>query len=179
MLTEHTPGWTPPSLKGVRTVAQVHCHQHAVLDDWSADGKLLNDAGADRERLDSGCCGLARNFGFEAGHLDVSVACAEQVLLPALREADDDTVVLADGFSCRTQIHQLDSGGREAIHLAEMLQQALRANGTTPRGPDLAVGDRPEAPGQMARVVTLVAAVGSVGAYAAFRVALRGAVARR
>jgi Fe-S oxidoreductase len=58
------------------------------------------------ERLHSGCCGLAGNFGFERGHLDVSRACAEQVLLPALRAADPNTAMLAEGFSCRTQIHE-------------------------------------------------------------------------
>ncbi|HZC72868.1 MAG TPA: FAD-binding and (Fe-S)-binding domain-containing protein [Jatrophihabitans sp.] len=121
LLTKHTPGWTPPRLDGVRALAQVHCHHHAVLDDWAADRALLEDAGAQVERLDSGCCGLAGNFGFEAGHLEVSEACAERVLLPAVRGAPSDAVILADGFSCRTQISELDSGGREAMHLAELL----------------------------------------------------------
>ncbi len=124
LLTEHTPGWRPPRLDGVNAVAQVHCHQHAVLG-WDADARLLERCGADAERLDSGCCGLAGNFGFERGHLEVSKACAEQVLLPAVRSADPDTVVLADGFSCRTQIHELDSNGREGVHLAELLARAL------------------------------------------------------
>ena len=85
-------------------------------------------AGVDVERLDSGCCGLAGNFGFTAGHGEVSRALAEQTLLPAIREADDDTVVLADGFSCRTQIHDLDSGGREGVHLAELLADLLQVD---------------------------------------------------
>jgi Fe-S oxidoreductase len=102
----------------------VHCHQHAVLK-WDADQELLDRAGADVERLESGCCGLAGNFGFTAGHGEVSEACAEQVLLPRLRAADAGTVVLADGFSCRTQIHQLDSGGHEGHHLAELLAAHL------------------------------------------------------
>jgi Fe-S oxidoreductase len=84
----------------------------------------------DVERLNSGCCGLAGNFGFTAGHGEVSEACAEQVLLPALRAADDETAVLADGFSCRTQISQLDSGGKTGQHLAQVLAAAL---GTHPR----------------------------------------------
>jgi hypothetical protein len=104
----------------------VHCHHHAVLG-WDADRQLLEDAGATIERLDSGCCGLAGNFGFEAGHLDVSKACAEQVLLPAIRGSSPDDVVLADGFSCRTQIHELDSAGREAIHLSELLARGQHA----------------------------------------------------
>ena len=120
LLTQHSPGYEPPRLDGVEGVAQVHCHQHAVLG-WDADRGLLESAGADVERLDSGCCGLAGNFGFTAGHGEVSEACAEQVLLPRLRAADAGTVVLADGFSCRTQIHELDSGGHEAVHLAQLL----------------------------------------------------------
>jgi Fe-S oxidoreductase len=119
LLTKHTPGWEPPKLPR-RVLSQVHCHHHAVLG-WDADAQLLNKAGAEVERLDSGCCGLAGNFGFQRGHYDVSVACAEHVMLPRLREAPPEAVVLADGFSCRTQIHELDSGGREGMHLAELL----------------------------------------------------------
>ena len=127
LLTEHTDGWQPPSAPpGTRAVAQVHCHQHAVLG-WDADQQLLSDTGVDVERLDSGCCGLAGNFGFTAGHGEVSVACAEQVLLPRLRQEPASTQVLADGFSCRTQIHQLDSGGHEGRHLAELLAAFLDA----------------------------------------------------
>ncbi|MFE0250182.1 FAD-binding and (Fe-S)-binding domain-containing protein [Streptomyces sp. NPDC059010] len=126
LLTEHSPGYEPPQLpdRSARAVAQVHCHQHAVLG-WEADARLLRRAGVDTERLDSGCCGLAGNFGFERGHFEVSRACAERVLLPRLREEDAGTVVLADGFSCRTQIHELDSGGHEAVHLAQLLASAL------------------------------------------------------
>jgi FAD/FMN-containing dehydrogenase/Fe-S oxidoreductase len=119
LLTEHTPGWQPPRLPR-QVLAQVHCHQHAIMG-WDADARLLKEAGAQVEQLESGCCGLAGNFGFERGHYDVSVACAEHVLLPKLRSAPADAVVLADGFSCRTQVHELNSGGREAMHLAELL----------------------------------------------------------
>ena len=123
LLTEHSPGYHPPRLTA-DALAQVHCHQHAVLG-WDRDAALLRAAGVDAEHLESGCCGLAGNFGFERGHRAVSEACAERVLLPRLREAAGDTVVLADGFSCRTQIHELDSGGKEAVHLAELLATGL------------------------------------------------------
>jgi Fe-S oxidoreductase len=123
LLADHTPGWQPPSLTGREVLTQVHCHQHAVLG-WTAETKLLDAAGARAEQLPSGCCGLAGNFGFQPGHADVSRALAEQVLLPRVRDADPAAVVLADGFSCRTQIHELDSGGREAMHLAELLAAA-------------------------------------------------------
>ena len=129
LLTDHTDGWVPPDAEAalgrrIKAVAQVHCHQHAVLG-WDADQDLLQRAGVDVEPLESGCCGLAGNFGFTAGHGEVSEALAEQTLLPRLRAEEKDTVVLADGFSCRTQIEQLDSGGKRGQHLAELLARLL------------------------------------------------------
>ncbi|HEY3714808.1 MAG TPA: FAD-linked oxidase C-terminal domain-containing protein [Jatrophihabitantaceae bacterium] len=116
-----TEGWTPPSLDGVHGVAQAHCHQHAVLG-WDADAALLEDAGAQISAV-GGCCGLAGNFGVERGHYDVSVAVAETALLPAVRAASPGSIVLADGFSCRTQLEQLaDNQGQ---HLAQLLAQHL------------------------------------------------------
>ncbi|HEX3489150.1 MAG TPA: FAD-binding and (Fe-S)-binding domain-containing protein [Streptosporangiaceae bacterium] len=126
LLGEHTPGWEPPTA-AKQVLAQVHCHQHAVMG-WDADASLLARAGATAEALESGCCGLAGNFGFQRGHGQISRDCAEQVLLPRLRDAPRETVILADGFSCRTQIHELDSGGREAMHLAELLAELLAAS---------------------------------------------------
>ena len=153
----------------------MHCHHHAALDDWAADRKLLERAHAEVNRLDSGCCGLAGNFGFEKGHLDVSKACAEQVLLPELRRADPDSVVLADGFSCRTQIHELDSGGREAVHLAELLDRAHREHSRTVPG-DLNPHDRPGDPSIMSRAAALSAVVVAAAAAA---VALERKLLRR
>ena len=102
-------------------VAQPHCHQHAVLG-WEADRALLARAGAQVAAV-GGCCGLAGNFGAERGHYDVSVAVAETALLPAVRAAPD-AVLLADGFSCRTQLDHLT--GRRALHLAELLDPGER-----------------------------------------------------
>ncbi|RFU19544.1 FAD-binding and (Fe-S)-binding domain-containing protein [Geodermatophilus marinus] len=116
-LLRDNPGWTPPSLAGLEVVAQPHCHHHAVLG-WAADERLLRDAGAALRRV-GGCCGLAGNWGVERGHHDVSVAIAGQQLLPAVAEAGPDAVVLADGFSCRTQLDQL--AGRTSLHLAQLL----------------------------------------------------------
>ncbi|MEV4438136.1 FAD-binding and (Fe-S)-binding domain-containing protein [Streptomyces sp. NPDC049577] len=113
--------WQPPRIDRPVT-GQTHCHQHAVLGD-SAERRLREQASL-RGALNGGCCGLAGNFGFERGHYDVSVACAEEQLLPSLRAAPAEAVVLADGFSCRTQIAQL-GGGRRARHLAEVLADAL------------------------------------------------------
>jgi Fe-S oxidoreductase len=138
LLGRHSPGWEPPHFDPgeLRALAQVHCHQHAVLG-WDADQSLLEAAGVEVERLDAGCCGLAGNFGFTAGHGDVSRAIAEQALLPRLRSEPLDeqhTVVLADGFSCRTQIHDLDSGGHEGVHLAEVLARGLHRERTRASG---------------------------------------------
>jgi FAD/FMN-containing dehydrogenase/Fe-S oxidoreductase len=116
-----TPGWAPPDLTGVHGVAQPHCHQHAVLG-WDADAALLRDGGADLRAV-GGCCGLAGNFGVEKGHYEVSVAVAETALLPAVRAAGPEAVVLADGFSCRTQLDQL--ADRIGIHLAQLLADRL------------------------------------------------------
>ncbi|MFC9915867.1 FAD-binding and (Fe-S)-binding domain-containing protein [Streptomyces sp. NPDC127197] len=157
LLTEHSPGYAPPRVPGSRALAQVHCHQHAVLG-WDADRELLRRAGIDVERLESGCCGLAGNFGFERGHLEVSRACADRVLLPRLRETDAETAVLADGFSCRTQIHEFDSGGHEAVHLAELLASAL------PGAPDGGYGTRPAPPGRTAKALALAGTGLAVGA---------------
>ncbi|MCK9922950.1 FAD-binding protein [Frankia sp. AgPm24] len=111
-----TADWSPPDLTGTTIVAQPHCHHHAVLG-WAADRALLTRTGATVTTL-AGCCGLAGNFGVEIGHYEVSVAVAGQNLLPAL-DAAPDAVVLADGFSCRTQIADLRD--RPALHLAELL----------------------------------------------------------
>ncbi|WP_375499835.1 FAD-binding and (Fe-S)-binding domain-containing protein [uncultured Jatrophihabitans sp.] len=116
-LLVETPGWTAPSLDGVEALTQPHCHHHAIMG-WDADRALLADAGATVKAV-GGCCGLAGNFGVEEGHYDVSVQVAETALLPAVRAAGDDTVVLADGFSCRTQLEQLSE--RRGIHLAQLL----------------------------------------------------------
>ncbi|GAA2901880.1 FAD-binding and (Fe-S)-binding domain-containing protein [Streptosporangium fragile] len=111
------PGWTPPDLGGVTVLAQPHCHHHAVMG-WHTDRDLLTRAGASVGSV-GGCCGLAGNFGVERGHYEVSVAVAETQLLPAVREAAEGTVLLADGFSCRTQLDQL--AHVRAYHLAELL----------------------------------------------------------
>jgi Fe-S oxidoreductase len=114
------PDWSPPRLD--RPVAgQTHCHQHAVLGD-AADRRLREAAGL-TGTLAGGCCGLAGNFGFERGHYEVSKTCAEEQLLPAVRAATPDTLLLTDGFSCRTQLEQLT--GRKGRHLAEVLAEAL------------------------------------------------------
>ncbi len=132
LLTE--AGWRPGAENPAglhtgarRAIAQVHCHQHAIMG-FDADRDLLRACGVDVDVLDAGCCGLAGNFGFERGHYDVSVACAEHALWPAVRDAEPDTAILADGFSCRTQI-EAGHLGRPGIHLAQLLAEMLPGQG--------------------------------------------------
>jgi Fe-S oxidoreductase len=126
-LLEETEGWRPPRLDDVTAVAQPHCHHAAVLG-WAADERLLRSAGATVTRL-GGCCGLAGNWGVERGHHDVSVTIAGHHLLPAVAALPDGGVVLADGFSCRTQLTQL--AGRSGVHLAELLAGRLPTRAAT------------------------------------------------
>lgn len=121
-LLARTDGWRPRDLSGTRVIAQPHCHHHAVMS-WTADEALLTSAGAEVVRI-GGCCGLAGNFGVEQGHYEVSVAVAESNLLPAVRDARPGDVILADGFSCRTQLDDL--ADTRAIHLAQLLAGATK-----------------------------------------------------
>ncbi|MDN5747493.1 MAG: FAD-binding protein [Pseudonocardia sp.] len=160
-LLNHAPTPWQPAQQARTAIVQTHCHQHAVLS-FDPDLEAMARAGIDAERLDSGCCGLAGNFGFEAGHYEVSMACGEQVLLPAVREADPDTLVLADGFSCRTQIEQGDTG-RRAIHLAE----ALRPGAADRPRPDPSMNGERRAHPVRGRTAGAAAATGGVLAVAA------------
>ena len=161
LLTEHTPGWQPP--RSTRhALIQTHCHQHAIMG-FDADEKLLAAMGVDTEVLDSGCCGLAGDFGFEKGHYEVSEACGERALFPALRAAAEDDVILADGFSCRTQIEQGATGGRQAVHLAELLAAALHGDDGGLPCPERACAVRPHTP-RAASYAVLGVATGAAGA---------------
>ncbi|MBV9041958.1 MAG: 4Fe-4S dicluster domain-containing protein, partial [Acidimicrobiia bacterium] len=120
-LHKKAPDWQPPLLQR-SAIVQGHCHHKSIMH-MDADEELWKQMGLEAELLNSGCCGLAGNFGFERGHHEVSVACAERVLMPRVREATADTIVMADGFSCRTQIAELSD--RKALHTAEVLDMAL------------------------------------------------------
>ena len=109
--------YQPPALAGRKVVVQPHCHQHAVIG-FEPDLALLRATGAEVQRL-GGCCGLAGNFGVEKGHYETSVAIAEHQLLPAIEAAGPEVIVVADGFSCRTQVHDLSDV--QPITLAQLL----------------------------------------------------------
>jgi FAD/FMN-containing dehydrogenase/Fe-S oxidoreductase len=120
--------WEPPHLDS-EVLVHGHCH-HAAVMGMSADRRLLESAGVTWRDLDAGCCGLAGSFGFRAGApYEVSVAAGERKLAPAVRAAAGDAVVLADGFSCRTQVEHLVPGAARPRHLAELLAGALPRGG--------------------------------------------------
>lgn len=111
-------GYEPPRRDG-RAIVQVHCHHGAVIG-YDAERELLERTGLELEFPDSGCCGMAGSFGYERGQrYDVSMACGERVILPAVRDSDPDTLIIADGFSCREQIEQ--ATGRKPVHVAQLL----------------------------------------------------------
>jgi Fe-S oxidoreductase len=123
-------GWEPPPLRR-KVLVHRHCHHQAVMG-FETEEDLLRKMGLDLEVLDSGCCGMAGSFGFEAGEkYRVGKAAGERVLLPKVRAAHDDTIILADGFSCRTMIEQ--ETDRRALHLAQAIRMALRDGPGGPR----------------------------------------------
>ncbi len=121
-LNEKAPDFVWPIIRH-KALVHLHCHHKSVLNK-EAETKALKRMGLECEILDSGCCGMAGSFGFEEDHYDVSVACGERVLLPAVRNAAPETLLITDGFSCHEQIAQCT--GRRALHLAEVIQKGLR-----------------------------------------------------
>ncbi|MBB5804107.1 FAD/FMN-containing dehydrogenase/Fe-S oxidoreductase [Saccharothrix ecbatanensis] len=121
-LLEPLPEVLPEVLPGAdQAVVQPHCHQYAEMG-LDADRELLTKAGVTASLLE-GCCGLAGNFGFERGHYDVSMAVGEETLFPAVRAAHADTAIVADGFSCRTQVRHGSSA--DPVHTATLIRQRL------------------------------------------------------
>jgi Fe-S oxidoreductase len=120
-LARHAPHFSPPLAS--KALVHGHCHHKSVLD-FSCETSVLDSLGLDYTVLDSGCCGMAGAFGFESGdHYRVSIACGERVLLPEVRKTSTDTLIVANGFSCREQIAQTTE--RRAVHIADVLRMAL------------------------------------------------------
>lgn len=121
-LEKKAPGFKAPQLKA-KALVHGHCHQKALIK-MKSDEKLLGEMKLDYKVLDSGCCGMAGYFGYEEGsHYEVGKAAGERVLLPEVRNASSETVIIADGFSCREQIEQ--ETNRKGMHTAQVLQMAL------------------------------------------------------
>jgi Fe-S oxidoreductase len=129
LLAREAPQWDPPARAG-RAVLHLHCHQRATAE-TACDQAVLRRAGLDVETLDAGCCGLAGSFGYEAGKpYEVSMKVGENRLLPAVREAGADALIVTDGFSCRSQIEH--GSDRHALHLAQVLQSGTSHDGRSP-----------------------------------------------
>ena len=125
-LQRYAPNY-PPSKCSMKVLLHGHCHQKALMR-MDHEEALLRKLGAEVESLDSGCCGMAGPFGFQKDKFAVSQAVAERVLLPAVRNAAQETLIVTDGFSCREQI--LQGTGKRAIHLAEVLKMTLNLKGS-------------------------------------------------
>jgi Fe-S oxidoreductase len=128
-LDKHADGYKPPRLQR-KALLHGHCHQKAILN-FQQEIELLRNVGLDLDVPDSGCCGMAGSFGYEQEHYDIGLKCGERVLLPAVRSASEDTVIVTDGFSCREMIQQ--ETGRGALHTAQVLQMAIHDQASGPR----------------------------------------------
>jgi FAD/FMN-containing dehydrogenase/Fe-S oxidoreductase len=126
-LEQKAPRFAWPELHGTALV-HGHCHHKSVLD-FASEEAVLRKLGLEVHAPATGCCGMAGAFGFESGeHYDVSMACGERALLPAVRQAEPHTLIIADGFSCREQIAQATD--RTALHLAQVLELAFASSST-------------------------------------------------
>jgi FAD/FMN-containing dehydrogenase/Fe-S oxidoreductase len=163
-LEQFAPDFQTPTMQR-HAIVQGHCH-HKALMGMHAEESVLRKHVATVETLDAGCCGMAGAFGFEAAHYDVSIACGERVLLPAVRDAPKDTLIVADGFSCREQIAQTTN--RRALHLAEVLRLALRDHEIAVHSayPEREIKPLPASKGQL-RLLLLALAGGAALATAA------------
>jgi FAD/FMN-containing dehydrogenase/Fe-S oxidoreductase len=121
-IAKHGDDFPLPELRR-KALVHAHCHHHSLMG-MDDEVEVLRRMGLDFELLDSGCCGMAGSFGFEEENYDVSMACGERVLLPRVREADPETLIIADGFSCQEQIEQATD--RRGLHLAQILHMAMQ-----------------------------------------------------
>jgi Fe-S oxidoreductase len=160
-LQKKAPDYRLPPLRR-KALVHGHCHHKAIMG-MEDEEAVLKKMGVDFRVPESGCCGMAGAFGFEAGdHYDVAIACGERVLLPEVREAADDTIIVANGFSCREQISQ--GTDREALHLAQVIQLALRGRAREGRPEAELVRTRARARRRAAvRTTAVVAGAGLVG----------------
>jgi FAD/FMN-containing dehydrogenase/Fe-S oxidoreductase len=122
-LVREAPDFAPPGIRR-RTLVQGHCHQKALAGISGEIALLSRSAGAELEVLDAGCCGMAGAFGYDRAHFEVSRAIGARALFPAIDNAPPDAIIVADGFSCRSQIRHF-CPSRRPLHLAEVLNLQL------------------------------------------------------
>ena len=167
-LVSFADGWQPPQLHR-KALLHGHCHQQAT-GGTGPDATLLERMGLEVEELDAGCCGMAGGWGYEEGHYDVSIACAERVLLPKVREAPPEAVIVADGFSCRSQIEQAQTG-RRAVHVAQVLAlgRQFGPEGPSKPYPERAARPRPAGSRHGFRMAAVAAGAAAVAGAVAIR----------
>ena len=158
-LHDHADGYQPPRLER-KALVHGHCHHKSELH-FESEVALLKRAGLQCDVPDSGCCGMAGSFGYEADHYEVGLAAGERVLLPAVRETPRDALVVTDGFSCREMIRQ--ETDRRAVHFAQVLQMAIHDGPTGPPGalPEAKYTTIERTP---AVPLAVIAAAGAIGA---------------
>jgi Fe-S oxidoreductase len=153
-------GIEPPQLAG-KALLWGHCH-HRATGGVDTEAQVLQEMGLAAEPVSGGCCGLAGSWGFEDGKWQISLDCGNQAYLPAVRAADADTVIVANGFSCQTQLEDDPEGDRRALHLGQVLRGAAT-------GRDAATLARPgprqlPGPGAATRAARLAAGLGGAAA---------------
>jgi FAD/FMN-containing dehydrogenase/Fe-S oxidoreductase len=166
LLEKRAPDFRVPRLAR-RAIVQGHCHHKSVIR-FDDEQKVLDKIGLDYKLLSSGCCGMAGSFGFEADKYDISLQIGERALLPAVREAPQESLIVADGFSCREQIAQ--DTDRQALHLAEVIRMAQEKDGAEAElpvqgRPEVALAERRRSSRRRARIGALLTlgALGTVG----------------
>jgi FAD/FMN-containing dehydrogenase/Fe-S oxidoreductase len=161
-LLEHAEDWEPPQLDRT-ALLHGHCHQKAT-GGTGPDKQLLERMGLEVEELDAGCCGMAGGWGYEHGHYDVSIAAGERVLLPKVRGASHDALIVSDGFSCRSQVEQGNTG-RRALHVAQVIALARKLGPAGPSEPfpERAAAPRPADRGKRKAVLAAAVAVSAAG----------------
>jgi FAD/FMN-containing dehydrogenase/Fe-S oxidoreductase len=155
------------NLRGERALLHGHCHHQSVLD-FDPEAAILQKIGVDYEVMDAGCCGMAGPFGFQEEHFEVSQACGERKLLPAIRAADPRTMFVTSGFSCREMVEQ--NGLRRPLHLAEVVHMAMERTGALPT---LARRERTEVTRPGTGIIAVTAAVGLAAGFLAYRAVRR------
>jgi len=130
-LKDKVENYQPPQLRR-RALVHGHCHQKALLH-FETEVELLKRSGIECDVPGTGCCGMAGSFGYEADHYKVGLDCGERVLLPAVRNAAEDALIITDGFSCREMIGQ--ETDRKAVHFAQVLQMAIKERPAGPARP--------------------------------------------
>ena len=158
-LHDHVNGYEPPRLNGKRSCTAIAITSPCCTS--KREVALLKNAGVECDVPDSGCCGMAGSFGYEADHYEVGLAAGERVLLPAVRETPRDELIVTDGFSCREMIRQ--ETDRRAVHFAQVLQMAIHEgpagpSGALPEARYTAIERTPAVP------FAVIAAAGAIGA---------------